>query len=546
MAFTAPLSYGTLVLLAAGVGADSVDEDDSPDLAGLNGVVILKPTVDLWRQESEGQFRILAAQTLRCRLVDGVLLGPDGETAVRILATDSSGLSPSTFQWTATFTLENVATQPPPVTFNLPAGTEVDLATVVSVSVQPGVVTVVSEQTRIAAEAAADRAEAAADRAEAAGGGGGGGEGGDGTDPEARRQAAAAQQRADDAYSLASLAYVLPAAGIPGVNLAAAVRASLALADSAIQQAALSSAIATRVPTGTTITPGTGLTGGGDLSTSRTLGLTAAAIASLGRADSAVQPAALTSGLASKADLVNGLVPSSQLPSIAITDVVVVSDQAAMLALTSTDVQRGDLAVRTDGAGTFILGAGSPSDLASWTKLNSPADLVSSVNGQVGTVVLGKGDVGLGNVSNLAPADLPVSTATQSALDGKAPASHQHTASQISDSTSFGRGVVTAASASAARAAIGAGTSDLALGTTSGTAKRGDYQPAAADISDATATGRSVVTAASQSAARTALGITGTGADGPQGLTGGVLLLPAGSTTTPTDTKAGTLVLIRA
>ena len=57
---------------------------------------------------------------------------------------------------------------------------------------------------------------------------------------------------------------------------------------------------------------------------------------------------------------------------------------------------------------------------------------------------------------------------------GAAATSHTHTASQISDSTATGRGVLTAASQSAARTAIGAGTSDLALGTTSSTAMPGN------------------------------------------------------------------------
>lgn len=57
-----------------------------------------------------------------------------------------------------------------------------------------------------------------------------------------------------------------------------------------------------------------------------------------------------------------------------------------------------------------------------------------------------------------------------------AAAVHTHTASQISDSTAVGRAVLTASDEAAARAAIGAGTgsSDLALGTTSTTAMRGD------------------------------------------------------------------------
>lgn len=49
---------------------------------------------------------------------------------------------------------------------------------------------------------------------------------------------------------------------------------------------------------------------------------------------------------------------------------------------------------------------------------------VESVAGKTGAVTLVKADVGLGNVDNTSDADKPVSTATQTALDGKAPASH--------------------------------------------------------------------------------------------------------------------------
>jgi len=44
---------------------------------------------------------------------------------------------------------------------------------------------------------------------------------------------------------------------------------------------------------------------------------------------------------------------------------------------------------------------------------------VTSVAGRTGVVVLGKGDVGLGNVDNTSDASKPVSTAQQTALDGK-------------------------------------------------------------------------------------------------------------------------------
>lgn len=48
---------------------------------------------------------------------------------------------------------------------------------------------------------------------------------------------------------------------------------------------------------------------------------------------------------------------------------------------------------------------------------------VTSVNGQHGDVVLGKGDVNLGNVANLTPADMPLSTAATAALALKLDAS---------------------------------------------------------------------------------------------------------------------------
>ena len=57
---------------------------------------------------------------------------------------------------------------------------------------------------------------------------------------------------------------------------------------------------------------------------------------------------------------------------------------------------------------------------AGWDKIDS-TDAVTSVAGRVGAVVLAKADVGLGNVDNTADTAKPVSTATQTALNGKAP-----------------------------------------------------------------------------------------------------------------------------
>ncbi|WP_280438937.1 hypothetical protein [Nocardia cyriacigeorgica] len=59
-------------------------------------------------------------------------------------------------------------------------------------------------------------------------------------------------------------------------------------------------------------------------------------------------------------------------------------------------------------------------------------------------------------------------------LAGKAPTVHTHPATDITDSSAIGRSVLTAATQAAARSAIGAGTSSLTLGTTAGTACAGD------------------------------------------------------------------------
>lgn len=115
-----------------------------------------------------------------------------------------------------------------------------------------------------------------------------------------------------------------------------------------------------------------------------------------------------------KADLVNGLVPTSQLPAIAITEFLGnTNSQAQMLALVG---QQGDWTIRTDQSLMFILTGSNPAILGNWTAMPYPAAAVTSVNGQVGVVVLAKIDVGLGNVDNTSDINKPVSTA-QAAAD---------------------------------------------------------------------------------------------------------------------------------
>ncbi|MFO0447768.1 MAG: hypothetical protein ACK52I_03600 [Pseudomonadota bacterium] len=127
----------------------------------------------------------------------------------------------------------------------------------------------------------------------------------------------------------------------------------------------------------------------------------------------------------------SGIVPASQLPSGILGSVqyqsawnasinsppllsgigtkghyYVVSMAGSTALDTITDWQIGDWAIFN---GTI------------WEKVDN-TDKVASVNGQTGSVVLVKGDFGLGNVDNTSDLNKPISTATQAALDLKADA----------------------------------------------------------------------------------------------------------------------------
>lgn len=600
-------TYGRVVGRFINVVGDDLDEDELPNVEPLSGTILLTPMISSVHLKNMDPVPATAVASPITVELDGEgYLTRNGVRRVTLIATDNPELSPSDFTWQVSFSglrqKNGSLVSYQPFNFKLAAGTTADLTLVAPVPASGGTALIpdagIVDQ---AIQAAEIRLRAYVD-AHAGGGGGGAGEvpaartisvgpglngGGDLSADRLIELSTATLQ----ALGSATTAYQKPANGIPGADFSASIRASLGLADTAVQPGALDAAVALRVPKTRTVTAGTGLTGGGDLSEDRSVTLSPASVTSLGRADSAVQPArAVATGtglqgggnlsadrsisltpaavaslgkadtavqpaaLATKADLVGGFVPTSQLPALALNTSVPVASQAEMLALTAAQVQPGDLALRADGAGTFMLMADDPSVLSSWRELPSKTAVVQSVNGQVGVVVLGKADVGLGNVSNLAPADLPVSTATQTELAKKSATGHKHVAADLTDATDVGKAVVTASTAALARQAIGAGTgnSNLELGTTSTTAKRGDYAPAAADISDASDTGKAVIRATTQALARQALGITGTGADGatgptgPQGPAGNVVLLPVGVTVTPTTTPGGTLVLVRA
>lgn len=107
---------------------------------------------------------------------------------------------------------------------------------------------------------------------------------------------------------------------------------------------------------------------------------TAAARALLDDADAATMLRTL--GLTDGA----GKLLASLMPALAINDVFPVASQAAMLALTA---ERGDVAIRTDIAATFILATDDPATLANWKQLPLPAGVVMQIAGLSGPSITG-------------------------------------------------------------------------------------------------------------------------------------------------------------
>lgn len=145
---------------------------------------------------------------------------------------------------------------------------------------------------------------------------------------------------------------------------------------------------------------------------------------------------ATTTALSNKADLVGGVIPTAQIPAIAMVDFLgSVANQAAMLALVG---QKGDWTIRTDLGTVWVITGNDPTQLADWTAYSYPTAPVQSVAGKTGVVTLAKADVGLDNVDNTSDADKPVSTATQTALNLKPPLGSANPAPNVTGSGTVG------------------------------------------------------------------------------------------------------------
>lgn len=107
----------------------------------------------------------------------------------------------------------------------------------------------------------------------------------------------------------------------------------------------------------------------------------------------------------------------SVIPLIATTETVVVANKAARLALTSSQVQKGDYAIQTDSWEKFILSGNDPRQESSWTLVSDTTPEWSQIADKPSAFTPSphshtKAQVGLGKVDNTSDAEKNSAVAT--------------------------------------------------------------------------------------------------------------------------------------
>ena len=107
----------------------------------------------------------------------------------------------------------------------------------------------------------------------------------------------------------------------------------------------------------------------------------------------------------------------SVIPLIATTETVTVANEAARLALTTAQVQRGDYVIQTDSGAKFILSGNNPQNKNDWTPMSDTTPDWSQINNKPSTFTPSphthtKAQVGLSKVDNTSDAEKNSATAT--------------------------------------------------------------------------------------------------------------------------------------
>ncbi|WGK94751.1 MULTISPECIES: hypothetical protein [Flavobacterium] len=114
---------------------------------------------------------------------------------------------------------------------------------------------------------------------------------------------------------------------------------------------------------------------------------------------------------------VDGRIPSTQLPPISFTSVLVLNNETEMLTLVNPSI--GTVVIRTDVSKNYILSYPNSTLRDSWVELLSPDAPVQAVNGKTGIVQLTPKDIFLDKIDNTSDIDKPVSILTQVSLNLK-------------------------------------------------------------------------------------------------------------------------------
>ncbi len=135
------LSYGTVTGRFLLSYADSVDEGLNPDLASATGTVYFKPSATKILNTASSA-TILPAVAEATIDSEGYLCGYGTTRGIRLSATDDPASNPTDWTWTVTFSLTDASGTPvniAPFSFELAAGSTVDLASVSPVPAANGV-----------------------------------------------------------------------------------------------------------------------------------------------------------------------------------------------------------------------------------------------------------------------------------------------------------------------------------------------------------------------------------------------------------------------
>jgi hypothetical protein len=127
------LAYGTVTWTAVQPVADTTDPDALPDPVPVTGTVTFTPSASVLLAAGAPPVTVIAAPLTYQLADDGTLRDPAGNPGVTLVATDSPGVTPTGWTWTASYRLNNGLARGS-FSFALPAGETVDLTTVAPVT----------------------------------------------------------------------------------------------------------------------------------------------------------------------------------------------------------------------------------------------------------------------------------------------------------------------------------------------------------------------------------------------------------------------------